>query len=90
MKSYRVLTTDIIELKGQHLFKFPGKTHYFGLGYLKLKAAQPVNYFPRFLGKNIKDYPPSKLFSFTSLVTILEKMKIILIFMDTKIVMLVY
>ena len=32
-----------------------------------MKAAYPVNYFPRFLGKNIKNCPPSKLFLFTSL-----------------------
>ena len=57
------------EVKGQlqHLSKFPGKTHYLGLGYSKLKAAHPVNYFPRFLAKNVKNYPPSKLFLFTSL-----------------------
>ena len=33
----------------------------------QLKAAHPVNYFSRFLGKNIKFCPPSKLFLFTSL-----------------------
>ena len=33
----------------------------------KLKFAHPFNYFPGFLGKNIKNYPPSKLFLFTSL-----------------------
>ena len=33
----------------------------------KLQAVHPVNYFPYFLGKNIKNCPPSKLFLFTSL-----------------------
>ena len=39
----------------------------FGLNRSKLKAAHPVNYFPEFLGKNIKNCPPSKLFLFSSL-----------------------
>ena len=34
------------------------KTHYLGHSAQKLKAAHPVNYFPGFLGKNIKNYPP--------------------------------
>ena len=42
--------------------------HYLGLGHSKLKAVHPVNYFSGFLGKNIKNCPPSKLFLFTSLV----------------------
>ena len=43
------------------------KTHYLGLVRSKLKAPNPVNYFPGFLGKHIKNCPPSKLFLFTSL-----------------------
>ena len=35
----------------------------------KIETAHPVNYFPGILGKNIKDCPPSKLFLFTSLVS---------------------
>ena len=57
----------MIALKGGHFSKFPGKTHYSALGCSKLKVAHPVNYFPRFVGKNIKNCPPSKLLSFTSL-----------------------
>ena len=45
----------------------PGKTHYLSLGCSKLKAAHAINYFPGFLGKNIKNCPPSKSFLFTSL-----------------------
>ena len=69
MKSYCVLANDSIEFKGQHFSKFPGKIyiHYLGLGPLKLNAAHPVNYFAGFLGKNIKNCPPSKLFLSTSL-----------------------
>ena len=37
-----------------------------------MKAAHPVNYFPGFLGKIIKNYPPSKLFLFTSLPEIIS------------------
>ena len=44
--------------------------YYLGLGRLKLKAAHPVNYFHGFWGKNIKNCPPSKLFLFTSLITL--------------------
>ena len=33
----------------------------------KLKVAHPINCFPGFSGKNIKNCPPSKLFLFTSL-----------------------
>ena len=68
MKYYFVIANDSIEIKGLHFSPFPGKTHYLGLGYSKLKAAHQVNYIPRFLGKNIKNYPPSKLFLFTFLV----------------------
>ena len=45
------------------------KPHYLGFGSSKLEAAHPVTYFPWFLGKNIKNYPPSKLFLFTTLQT---------------------
>ena len=31
----------------------------------KLRAAHPVNYFPGFWGKNVKNCQPSKLFLFT-------------------------
>ena len=51
MKSYFVLANDSNGFKGRHLSKFPGKTHYLGLGHSKLKAAHPVNYFPGFLVK---------------------------------------
>ena len=69
MKSFCV-STGSIEIKRGHFSKFPGKTHYLGLLCRKLKAAHPacpVNYFPRFLGKNIKNCPTCKLFLFTSL-----------------------
>ena len=39
----------------------PGTTHVLGLGHSKLKDAHPVNHFPGFWGKNIKNCPPSKL-----------------------------
>ena len=68
MKSCSVLANDSIEFKGQHFSQFPGKIHYLGLWRSKLKTAHLVNYFPGFLGKNIKNCPPSKLFLFTSLV----------------------
>ena len=67
MKSYCVLTNDSIGLKGQHFSKFPGKTHYLGLGRSKFKAANLVNCFPWFWGKNIKKCPFTQLFLFTSL-----------------------
>ena len=54
-------------LKDNILKVSPGKTHYLGLGCSKLKAAHPMNYFPGFLGKNLKNCPSSKLFLFTSL-----------------------
>ena len=41
--------------------------HFLGKSAQKSKAAHPVNYFPGFLGKNIKNCPPSKLSLFTSL-----------------------
>ena len=41
LTSYCVLTTDSIEFKRKHFSKFPGKTHYLGLGCSKLKAAHP-------------------------------------------------
>ena len=44
-----------------------GKVHYLGKNAQKSKAAHPVNYFPGFLGKNIKNGLPSKLSLFTSL-----------------------
>ena len=46
---------------------FQGKHIIWVKGAKKLKTAHPVNYFPGFLGKNIKNYPPSKLFLFTLL-----------------------
>ena len=49
---YCVLADDSIE-KG-YFSKFLKKTHYMSLGCSKLKIAHPVNYFPGFLGKNIK------------------------------------
>ena len=55
------------EFNRRHFSKFPGKTHYLGLGRSKLKADHPVNYFPGFLGKNIENCKPTKLFFFTSL-----------------------
>ena len=67
MICYYVLANDSIEFKGRHLSKFPGKTHYLGLEHSKLKAAHPGNYFSGYLGKNIKNCSPSKLFLFTSL-----------------------
>ena len=45
-----------LNLKGDISQKFPGKTHYLRLGRSKLKAAHPVNYFPRVLGRNIKNF----------------------------------
>ena len=41
--------------------------HYLCYGAQKLKAVHPANYFPGFLGRNIKNCPHSKLFLFTSL-----------------------
>ena len=41
--------------------------HNLGYGAQKLKTAHPVTYFPGFLGRNIKNCPPIKLFLFTSL-----------------------
>ena len=55
-------------LKGWYLKVSGGKTHYLSYSAQKLKAVHPVKYFPRFLGKNIKKRPPSKLFLFTSMV----------------------
>ena len=53
-------------LKGWYIIQsFRGKI--FWLGCWKLKAAFPVNHFSGFLGRNIKNCPPSKLFLFTSL-----------------------
>ena len=43
-----------------------------GLGHSKFKAAHSVNIFLDYLGKNIKNCPPSKLFLFTSLVDIVN------------------
>ena len=52
-----------IEFKGQSFLNFPQRKHYFGFGPSKLKASNSVNYFSRFLGKNIENCPPSKLFT---------------------------
>ena len=57
----------MIEFKGRYFSEFPGKTHYLGLVRSKLKVEHPVNYFPGFLGKNIKNCLCTKLF-LTSLV----------------------
>ena len=64
----------MIALKGQHISKHLGgtkkgkkKKHYLGYGPQKLKATHPVEYFPGFFGRNIKNCPPSKLFLFTSM-----------------------
>ena len=64
MKSYCVLANDNIEFKERHFSTFP---YYLGLGRSKSKAVHPVDYFPGFLGKNIKNSPTSKLFLITSL-----------------------
>ena len=50
----------------------PQKTHFLGYSAQKLKAAHTVNYFCRFLGKNFKNCPPSKLLLFTSLVHMVQ------------------
>ena len=50
-------------LKGEISQNFRGKMHYLGSSAQKLKAAYPVNYFSKFLGKkNPENCPPSKLF----------------------------
>ena len=60
----------ILNLKGHISQGFQGKRYYLGLGRSKLKAAHPVNYFPWVLGKNIENFPPSKLLLFTSLLRV--------------------
>ena len=56
-----------LNLKGDTSLSFQGK-HIIRVCAKKLKAAHPVNYFPGFLGNNVKNCPPIKLFLFTSLV----------------------
>ena len=56
----------MVTLKERHISKFFLEDT-LGYGVQKLMAAHPVNYFPGFLGINIKNCPPSKLFLFTSL-----------------------
>ena len=52
---------------------FWGIAHYLGIRALNiLKAAHPVNYFPGFLGKNMKNCPQSKLLLFTSLLLLVS------------------
>ena len=46
----------MMALKGSHISKFLGETHYLGKSAQKSKAAHPINYFPAFLGKNIKNW----------------------------------
>ena len=53
--------------KGDISQRFRGKTHYCGWSAQTLRVAHPVNYLPGFLGKNITDCPPIKIFIFTSL-----------------------
>ena len=57
-----------LNLKGNVSQSFQGKLMrvIWVYGASKLRAARPVNYFPEFLGKNIKNCPPSKLFLFAS------------------------
>ena len=62
MKSCCALVNNSIEIKGRHSQSFQG------LGCSKLKAAHSVNHFLGFLGKNVKNGPPSKLFLFTFLI----------------------
>ena len=59
-----MIANDSIEFNGRHFSKFLGKHIFWGLGCSKLKAAHLVTYFHWFLGKNIKNCPPSKLFLF--------------------------
>ena len=66
MKSY-IGYQAIMASKGWYISKFSGKNTLFGIERSNSKAALPVNYFCGFLGKNIKNCPPSKLFLFTSL-----------------------
>ena len=65
MKSY-ISQSMIVEFKGRHFSKFPGKTHHLGLGSSQLKAAHPFDYFPGFLGKNIKNYTHPVNYSYLS------------------------
>ena len=55
-----------LNLKG-NISKFIEKTYHLSLACSKLKAAHPVNYFPGFLGEDVKNCPPIKLFLFASL-----------------------
>ena len=72
MKSYYVYQF-MMALHGCHISKFPKKIQYtmiYESERSKLKAAHSINYFPRFLGKNIKNCPPSKVFLFTYLISV--------------------
>ena len=55
-----------MNLKGNISQNFQENT-LFGFRTLKIESYPPVNYFPEFWGKNIENYPPRKLFLFTSL-----------------------
>ena len=61
-----VLTDNSIK-RATSLKVFWGKINYLLQGTQKLKVAHSVNYFPRFFGKNIKNFPPSKFILFTSM-----------------------
>ena len=59
---------NLLKLKGDIPQSFQGKHFIRILDAQNWKlAAQPVYYFSRFLGKNIKICPPGKLLFFTSL-----------------------
>ena len=51
-------------LKGDIISSFPWKAHYLGQTTQKLKAAHPVNYFPRFCAKILKIAPPPVNYSY--------------------------
>ena len=64
----KIELADLIVLEGGTSQNFAQKHNSWVRLLKNLEAAHPVNYFPQFLGKNIKNCPPSKLFLFTSLV----------------------
>ena len=55
-----------LNLKG-NISQFPGKTHFMGLIRSSLELPTHLIIFLDFLGKNIKNGPPNKLFLFSSL-----------------------
>ena len=63
----------MIALTGWHILKFPGKISLFWLRRWKLKSAHPVNYFPGFFGKNIKNCPPAQPVNYSYLPPFTEK-----------------